>query len=42
MMPPHDEDWELAPENGHPSSRALLSEEFYWDCVPVYEFAITL
>ena len=30
-MSPHDENWDLEPENGHPNARLLLSEPFYWD-----------
>ncbi len=29
---PHDEDYDLSPENSHPNARRLLTESFYWDC----------
>lgn len=32
-MQPYDDDWELDPSNAHPNARALLVEDFYWDCV---------
>jgi uncharacterized protein YfeS len=31
-MKPHDEDWELVPENGHKNAQILLTEAYYWDC----------
>jgi len=27
-----DSDWELAPENAHPTARAMMVQDFYWDC----------
>jgi len=29
-MPETDDNWELAPENGHPRARQLLTEPFFW------------
>lgn len=29
-MPETDDKWELAPENGHPRARQLLTELFFW------------
>ncbi len=28
-----EESWELSPENCHPNAVAIVTDEFYWDCV---------
>ncbi|WP_017298416.1 hypothetical protein [Nodosilinea nodulosa] len=32
-MLPHEEAWDLKPENGHVNAQSLLIESYYWDCV---------
>lgn len=31
-MLPNNEEYDLAPKNGHPRAQSILVEPFYWDC----------
>src|SRR3954463_6264776 len=33
---PHEEDWELCPDNAHPDAQALMTDAWYWDCTDEY------